>query len=132
SSVTGFLKGQESVGFGAILGSNMVHVGLALGLLCVIGKKIALEPNIFTKRRLLMWSALMLPFLLALDGTLGRIDGAILVLAFCAYLFLLWQLEGTLGNIKKTIKVQQIWQDAAIFLGAFVALILAGRYLVFS
>ena len=75
SSLTGFMSGQESVGFGAILGTNMVHAGLALGLLCIIGRKIELEPNLFTKRRLIMWSALMLPFILAIiGGELSRLD----------------------------------------------------------
>lgn len=132
SSLTGFLAGQESVGFGAILGSNMVHAALALGLLCLIGKKIELEPNIFTKRRFVMWIALMLPFVLALDGILSRADGIILISAFVAYIAALWKMEGTFGKIKKNVKIKTIWRDVIIFLGCFAALMLAGRWLVFS
>ncbi|MBW2970156.1 sodium:calcium antiporter [Candidatus Woesearchaeota archaeon] len=132
SSLTGFLAGHESVGFGAILGANMVHATLALGFLCLVGKKIELEPNIFTKRRLVMWAALMLPFVLALDGVLSRADGVILIAAFAAYLVALWRLEGTLGKIKKNVKIKNIWRDVVIFLGCFAALMLAGRWLVFS
>lgn len=132
SALIGFLAGEGSVGFGAIIGTNMVHAGLALGLLCVLGKNIKLEPTIFTKRRLIMWLALMLPFLLVLDGTLNRVDGVILIGAFCAYLFELWRIEGTLGKIKKDVKLKTIWRDMAIFLGALAALLLAGRWLVFS
>src|SRR3989344_2704358 len=32
SSLSGFMSGSASVGFGAILGSNMVHAAFALGL----------------------------------------------------------------------------------------------------
>ncbi|PIN76325.1 hypothetical protein COV18_00230 [Candidatus Woesearchaeota archaeon CG10_big_fil_rev_8_21_14_0_10_37_12] len=132
SSLTGFLSGQESVGFGAIIGSNMVHAALALGLLCIIGKKIKLEPNIFTKQRFLMWIALMLPFVLAADGLLSRSDGIILIGAFIAYLSKLWYIEGTLGKIKKNVHIKHLWKDALIFLIALTALLLAGRWLVFS
>jgi len=132
SSLTGFMAGQTSMGFGAILGSNMVHAALLLGLLCIIAKKIKLEPNIFTKNRFIMWVALMLPFVLSLDGMLSRADGFILIAAFTAYLLKLWKLEGTLGKIKKKVKLKHLWRDVVIFLGASVALILAGRWLVFS
>lgn len=132
SSVIGFMAGEGDVGFGAIIGTNMVHAGLAMGLLCVIGKKITLEPNIFTKRRFIMWIALMLPFVLLLDGQLSRADGIILIGAFIGYLLELWRIEGTFGNLKKDVKLKTIWRDMAIFLGALAALLLAGRWLVFS
>lgn len=132
SSIIGFAQGSEGVGFGAILGSNMVHAAFALGLLCLIGKKITLEPNLFTKRRLAMWGALMLPFILASDGLLSRADGAILVGAFVAYLATLWRMEGTLGKLKKQVQLRTLWRDVFVFLGGFAALMLAGRYLVFS
>ncbi len=132
SSLTGFLTGQEGVGFGTILGSNMVHVGFALGLLCLLGKKIKLEPNIFTKQRLLMWAMLMLPFLLALDGQLSRVDGVLLIAGFGFYLARLWRIEGTLGRLKKNVQFKNIWRDALIFMLALAALLLAGRWLVFS
>jgi len=132
SALTGFLTGQEGVGFGTILGSNMVHVGFALGLLLLIGKKIKLEPNIFTKQRIMMWIILMLPFLLALDGELSRVDGAVMIGAFVFYLIRLWKIEGAAGRIKKEVKFKHIWTDALIFMLALAALILGGRWLVFS
>src|SRR3989344_3352454 len=132
SSLSGFLAGSESVGFGAIIGSNMVHAAFALGLVAVIGKRISIEPNIFTKQRLAMWSALMLPFLLALDGVLSRPDGVILLVAFTLYLLNLWRVEGTFGRLKKDVKLKAIWKDVVVFLGCFLALMLSGRWLVFS
>jgi cation:H+ antiporter len=132
SSLTGFLTGFESIGFGTIIGTNMVHAAFALGVLAIIGKKISLEPSIFTRQRLVMWIALMLPFVLALDGELSRADGIIMIAAFAAYLLKLWQMEGTLGKVRKNVQLKTLWRDAFIFLGCFVALMLAGRWLVFS
>src|SRR5574341_573421 len=133
SSLTGFLTGHEGIGFGTILGSNMVHVGFALGLLCLIGKKIKLEPSIFTKQKLLMWSLLMLPFVLAIHGSgFSRIDGLIMIAALVAFMVMLWKMEGKTGHIKRQVEFKNIWRDAAIFMLALAALILAGRWLVFS
>src|SRR5574342_63838 len=133
SSLTGFLTGHSGIGFGTILGSNMVHVGFALGLLCLIGKKIKLEPSIFTKKRLLMWGMLMLPFVLGIIGRgLSRVDGIVMLVSFCAYLIMLWKIEGATGKIKKNVEFKNIWRDAVIFMLALAALILAGRWLVFS
>src|SRR3989344_2934850 len=132
SSVSGFISGSESVGYGAILGANMVHVGFALGLVAVLGRRIELEPSLFTKERATIWAALMLPFILALDGQLSRPDGAILIIAFVIYLLNLWRLEGTFGKLKKNVPLKSIWKDAFVFLGCLAALLLAGKYLVFS
>ena len=132
ASVAGFAE-EVSVGFGAILGCNMVHVGLALGLLALFAKKLKIGKSVFQKNKLLVWLFLMLPFfLLMIDGELGRIDGVILILAFAVYIGRLIYLEGKTGKVKKRVKLEKVWRDAAIFLGCLVAMILAGRFLVFS
>jgi len=132
SSVAGFAE-EVSVGFGAILGSNMVHAGLALGLLAIFAKKMPIGRSVFQKNKLLVWIFLMLPFiLLVIDGELGRIDGIILIAVFVIYLSRLIYLEGKTGKVKKKVKIKRVWKDAAIFLGCLAAMILAGRYLVFS
>jgi len=132
SSITGFVTGQGAVGFGTIIGANMVHVGFALGILALFGRRTSLEAGIFSQQKLMMWAALMLPLLLALDGELSRVDGVLLILAFCIYLGKLWQLEGTLGRMKKNVQFKTLWRDAFVFLGCLAAVLLAGRWLVFS
>ncbi len=132
AAIAGFAE-DVAVGFGAILGSNMVHAGLALGFLALFAKKIPIGKSIFQKNKILIWLLLMLPFvLLIIDGELGRIDGVILILAFLLYIGRLIYLEGKTGKVKKRVKIKLFWKDVIIFLGALVALILAGRYLVFS
>jgi cation:H+ antiporter len=132
SSLTGFLGGHGSVGFGTIIGANMVHVGFALGILALVGGRRPLEAGIFSRHKLVMWAALMLPLLLALDGQLSRVDGVLLVAAFVLYLVNVWRIEGTLGKLKKNVKLKTLWRDAAVFLGCLVAILLAGRWLVVS
>lgn len=132
SSLTGFAAGSAAIGLAAIFGTNLIHASLAMGTVALVGKKVKIEKNIFTKQKLFMWITLILPFLLAIDGELTRGDGIVLVLLFIVYLIKLWTVEGTLGKLKKNVKLKHIWRDAFVFLGCLVALIISGRILVFS
>ncbi|MEM4282143.1 MAG: hypothetical protein QXU88_02840 [Candidatus Woesearchaeota archaeon] len=132
SSLFGFMLGKTELFLGIILGANMVHFALSIGLLLVVGKKLRFDNPILGKQKLFAWLLLMLPFLLMIDGELSRFNGAILLAAFFVYLGVLWIQEGRLGKLKKRIALRTIWRDAIIFLGSLVALLLAGRWLVFS
>lgn len=133
SSLTGLAMNEMGVMFGAILGTNMVHMALVIGVLVLVGgKKLNIECKLLEKRKIMLWAMLMLPFVLLLDSELSRLDGVILVAAFGFYLITLWRAEGTFGKIKKQVKLERLWKDIFIFVGALVALILAGRWLVFS
>lgn len=85
-SVTGASLGNVGIAYGNAVGSALTNVGLILAVL-LLGSTIAADA---TSRRLwfAMTGAGALVFLLALDGSLGRLDG-LLLLALLA-LFLVW------------------------------------------
>lgn len=133
SSLAGLVLGHESILFGTILGTNMVHLALVLGVLAVVGKKIKLESKILGKSVWILWLVLLTPFVLILwDGRLGRIDGIILIIFYVMYLGWLWSKERKSANLKKSVKLKYIWKDALIFILSLVAILIAGRWLVFS
>ena len=132
SSLMGLFMGDPGVMFGSILGTTMLHACLVVGVLALVAKKLPIEAKLIEKAKLPFWFAMMLPLLLIGDGSLSRPDGILLLAAFFAYLGYLWKREGTLGKLKKDVKLKNIWRDCFIFLGALVALLLAGRWLVFS
>lgn len=132
ASLVGLTIQEEGVFFGTILGSNMIHMALLTGILVLIGKNVNLGSKILEKSLVFLWIILMLPFVLILDGTLSRADGLILLAAFGFYLIILWRKEGKLGKLKKNVKLKTLWRDMFIFVGSLVALLLAGRWLVFS
>lgn len=85
----GSLEGQAGIALGSIIGSAMVAIALAFGLTALIApmsfatvpKRILLVPVL----------SVLLLGLLASDGRLSRMDGAILLLGFvCAVIFLMW------------------------------------------
>ncbi|MFC1801207.1 sodium:calcium antiporter [Nanoarchaeota archaeon] len=130
SSLSGWLVGREEMMVGAILGNNMVHMALLIGVMAIVGKKMKFESTLLEKSKFLMWIFLLLPLGLLLDGTLSRIDGLVLVLCYGIYIGFLWQKEKTFGKLKQRVKFSHIWRYGLIFLGALLAMLMAGRWLV--
>lgn len=132
TSVAGFTK-NSSIGLGVIVGCSLVHAGLALGGLLIFTGKMPITKSVFQENKIKIWIFLMIPFILLIfDGELGRIDGIILVMIFIFYIGRLIYLEGKTGKVKKKVKLKKIWKDVFVFLGCLAALILSGRYLVYS
>lgn len=132
ASLTGLVLGTDDVLFGTILGTNMVHLALVLGVLAVVGKKVKLECPAFENKLWLLWLVLLVPFVLMLDGNLSRIDGLVLVVLYVMYLGVLWVRESSSAHLKHRVLIKTIWRDALIFLLSLVALLLSGRWLVFG
>lgn len=130
SSLSGLLVGREEMMIGAILGNNMVHMALLVGVMAIAGKKIKFESGLLEKSKFLMWIVLLLPLGMLLDGKLGRLDGLVLILVYGIYLSFLWRKEKRLGKLKEKVKLKYIWRYSLIFLGSLLAMLMAGRWLV--
>lgn len=132
SSLSGLFAGHEEMMIGAILGNNMVHMALLVGILALVGKNMKIESPVLEKSKFLMWIILLLPIALFLDGKLSRLDGLVLVLSYGIYLGVLWHREKKLGKLKEKVHFKDIWKYALIFLGSLLAMLMAGRWLVVS
>lgn len=131
ASITGFSVGEENVGMGVILGTNMVHLTLVIGVVMLLSKKVEFESDVIARSYKPLGAVLLLPFILMFDGFLSRIDGIILIAAFFGYLIFLWKKEGTVGKVKK-VMLKNIWRDAFVFAGCLLVVLLSSRYLVLS
>jgi cation:H+ antiporter len=130
SSLSGLLAGREEMMVGAILGNNMVHMALLVGVMALVGRKMKFESGLLEKSKFLIWVVLLLPLGLLLDGKLGRLDGLVLILVYGIYIGFLWQKEKSFGKLKKKVELKHIWRYGLIFLGALLAMLMAGRWLV--
>ncbi|MCK4589883.1 MAG: sodium:calcium antiporter [Nanoarchaeota archaeon] len=130
SSLSGLFAGHEEMMIGAILGNNMVHMALLIGILALVGKNMKIESPVLEKSKFLMWVLLLLPIALFLDGKLGRIDGLVLILCYGIYMGFLWHREKKIGKLKEKVHFKDIWRYSLIFLGSLLAMLMAGRWLV--
>ncbi len=132
SSLNGSVIGDTGIVFGTILGSNVCGIGLVIGVLALVGKRVSMECKIFEKTKSDIFLLSLLPFVLLLDSKLNRFDGVLLIIAYFIWIGLLWKREGELGKVKKDVKLKHIYRDALIFIGCLVAILLAARWIVFS
>lgn len=125
------LSGKPEIGLGDALGSNVVNVGLILGLALLFGALAARADEI--RRDFVL--ALIVPALtlvLALDGTLSRADGALLLTLFALWLTLVVRQaiahrRDTSAETGPPVSPLRAWM---FLLAGLAALILAGRLFV--
>ena len=83
-SVLSAYRGQPDIAVGNVVGSNIVNILLILGLSAVVAP-LAVSARLIKEVPMMIGTALLF-FALAYDGKLTRLDGALLVLIFTAYL----------------------------------------------
>ena len=76
--------------FGDIIGGNLIDLTLAVALAVLIGKGLSSESKMVQTSSIFTIVVAIQPLILILDGTLGRIDGVILILTFFFYIFWLF------------------------------------------
>ncbi|MDO9227876.1 MAG: calcium/sodium antiporter [Pseudomonadota bacterium] len=129
------LAGKPEIGLGDALGSNVVNIGLILGLALLFGPLIA---NLAEIRRdfTLALAVPVLTLLLALDGSLSRADGVLLLALFILWLTL--AARQAMRCRRATVVATEVATEASVpparaWLFALVglaSLILAGRLFV--
>lgn len=84
-------RGATDIVLGNVLGSNVANVGLILGL-CAVIAPIPLHLRILYREVPLMVAATVLAWAMAADGTIGRVEGALLffLLVVSTILMLRW------------------------------------------
>ncbi len=130
-------EGQAGIALGSIIGSAMVAIALAFGITALIApmtfatvpKPILLVPVL----------SVLLLGLLAADGRLSRMDGAILLAGFvCAVVFLLWlsrrgfdiRPTGEVAEALQEVDRRRRWRYAGLFVFALIGLVLGSELLV--
>ena len=95
TSLMAALRGMPDTALGNAVGSVVVDASIALGLAAVVSATPLLaDPNIFRSSAIVLIIAIILAFLFAMDLTLERWEGAVLVLIYVSYATLsYWQVR---------------------------------------
>ena len=132
SSIMGIAAGESTIIFGTILGSNIAGLALVLGIISVLGKKLKTNKKVLEKTGPIIFVLSLIPIIFMINGIISRIEGIILIAVFIGYNYYIYKKEGEMGTIKKNVKLKRIYRDMFIAIGTLLAIILAGRWLVFS
>lgn len=85
-SMMAALKGIPEAALGNAIGSVIADASLALGLAAVVSAvPLVADPKIFKTSAIVLLSVIILSFIMTLNGTLGRLEGGILVAIYITY-----------------------------------------------
>ncbi|MDP3822418.1 MAG: sodium:calcium antiporter [Burkholderiales bacterium] len=124
--------GKPGIGLGDALGSNVVNLGLILGLALMFGP-LAARVDHFRRDFMLALVVPILTLCLALDGVLSRLDGVLLLALFALWLALVarqamaHRRDGPPPADDAPVHATRPW---LFVLGGMAALILAGQLFV--
>ncbi len=136
-SITAAVQGKSSVAIGNIVGSNIANVLLILGVCGLMAK------NGLNVKKQTLW--IEIPFVIVLttmlllmgyfDGYIGRIDGAVflvLFVAFIAYLALSVKRDKKLGlaEPEEETQVLPVWKIIVFLLLGAVCVVAGGTFVV--
>lgn len=116
--------------FGNILGANFINIVLILGIVAVISNGFEIKKKMERKNFWLVFGLALLPIFLALDGSLSRIDGIILLASFFLYISRLLKEKIYFSEIFNNISINN--KTAGEFLKEFTMVILGLILLIAS
>jgi cation:H+ antiporter len=125
------LSGKPAIGLGDALGSNVVNIGLVLGL-ALLFKGLAVRRGELRRDFALALAVPLLTLLLALDGRLSRADGLLLLVLLAAWLLLVArQAVAERGEVAgNATPPAEAWRAWLWLLTGLAALIMAGQLFV--
>jgi len=84
------VEGDAQLGLGAILGSNIANIGLVLGVSALI-RPLSVSREVVRKHVPFMALAAVLVVAFGMDGTIGRIEGGVFLLALAGFTVVLYR-----------------------------------------
>lgn len=134
------LDGQDSLALGNIVGSNICNIALILGTSALV-LPLVVSPTTLKKEYPIMMAVLVLFYLIALDGVIGKIDGIILIAGLIAFfLFLVLDAKRHTGPpVKKEMRETKerkeessLWVKIGFLVGGITFLAGGARAMVYS
>lgn len=122
-------SGDSALAVGGVIGSNIANILLVLGVAALMGT-ITVASRVVRLDVPLMVAASVAFALAALDGELGRVDGAILVAGLIAFVW--WTMRrGDDGAAEEVPEAPgPLWRTVAELVGGLVVLVVAARVVV--
>lgn len=131
-AVNAALEGRPAIGLGGAIGSNVVNIGLVLGVVLVIAS-IRTSPADYRRNLPFAVVAPVLTALLLLDGGISRFDAAALLAVFAVWMLLtVNEARRERSAAEEVLGAVGLGRALTTGLVGLVALVLAGRLFTFA
>lgn len=132
------LSGQDSLALGNIVGSNIANIGLILGLSAIV-LPLAVGPAMLRKEYPIMLLVMILFWFIAMDGTISKWDGLLLIIGLIAF-FVFLVLDARRHRAALTdvtsVETEEVkspaWKKIVHIVGGVVMLAVGARMMVVS
>ena len=85
-SLLATLEGKPAISLGNVVGSNIANIGLILGIVALIAPPLA-EGSLVKRELPVMLAATLAVPLVLLDGSIGRVDGALFLVGAVSFTY---------------------------------------------
>jgi cation:H+ antiporter len=130
ATMAGVFQGAPAVSFGNVVGSNIANLALVLGLTAMIWP-LAAAARFIRHEVPVMFAASALTVLLVVNGKIGRVEGAVLLVLLAGYLRRLLRSDGESADVREEFELaygsggsSRWWSIAAVVAG--IALLVVG------
>ena len=133
ASMTASLYGKADMAVANVIGSVTFNIALILGTVFFLAKRMRPDRDLFNKDSAWILFPVIVYFLMAHDGVIGRFDGAIFVLLMGAYLYFLFSSDGEelSGEIDASLEKERFnWGRSLLLLGVGFAMTIGGAHYV--
>jgi len=113
----------------SVFGANIFSILVTLGL-CALVIPLRVSRQLVRMDIPLMIGASLLVYLMVMNERLGRLEGALLVLALCGYLALLWRQSRHPGRPHHSQRLGVLWLSSLAMMATGVALLIGGGHLL--
>ncbi len=122
ASMTAAGHAKPDMAVANVIGSVTFNITLVLGLVFLIARKMHPDRDLFNKDSAWILFPVILYFLMAYDGVIGRFDGTIFVMLMGAYLYFLFSTDGS----ELTEEIDESLEKEPFAWGKSIALLLFG------
>lgn len=107
-AVDSIAKGHAALGFGAVIGSVIVNIGLIVGISALV-RPMRVPRIMVTRDMIFMVVVSIVVVALAVgDRTLSRTDGFVLILLFIPYVINVYEQERNLTHVERKVKTEKM------------------------
>jgi len=132
-SLLGAVTVSTDIGLGAIVGSNIANIGLVLGISALI-RPLDISDTVFRRDVPFMIVAVLLLVGLGWDGTIGLVDGVVLLASLVVFTAIVLrnvrQNQSAISDAERDEMPDVEARDIAAVVGGIVALVLGSRWLI--
>jgi cation:H+ antiporter len=125
--------GKTDMAVANVVGSVTFNIAMVLGVVFFLAKKLDPDRDLFNKDSAWILFPVILFFLMAYDGRIGRVEGGIFLLLMVAYLIFLFTEDGTelAGEVDESLKKEPFgWSRSLALLGVGFVLTIGGAHYV--